>query len=309
LLGKQISSNDPIFVFTDPGIDDALALAMLARSEKLRLFGACGVDGNVSPQIATTNLAGLLRLFGAKDTSVFKSPINDPVHEYPVDVHGKDGLGKIRIAKARIPRKKVLADFLQSQKNRFQILSLGPLTAVADILEKFPEVAKQVSRIVMMGGGFERGNVTPYAEFNIYTNPEAAELVFSSFIPKIVIPLDVTEKVKLESKDLEMLRTRRTAAARALAGMLLFYFNFEKKKENGFFGGYMHDPSVVAAISNPELFKFRQAKVRVDTSNSETRGRTVAKFSHGKKANSWVALDVDEKGVRSVIMDGLLGRA
>jgi len=309
LSQKSLSSVDePIFVFTDPGIDDALALAILARSKKLRLLGACGVDGNVSSRIATVNLAGLLRLFGAKDTPVFQSLVDDPVHEYPTHVHAKNGLGDIRINQPRLQGKPDLAEFLRSRRSSFQILSLGPLTTVADLLKQAPGLTKRISRIVLMGGGFARGNVTPYAEFNIYTNPEAADAVFRSSIPKIVVPLDVTERVKLEASDLKTLeQIKRNKVAKALTGMLLFYFNFEKK-ESGLFGGYMHDPSAVVAITNPELFRFRQAVVCVDTSSDETRGRTVAKFSRGRKANSWIVLGVNEEAVRSVIMQGLIGK-
>ncbi len=168
---KILSNNDPVFVFTDPGIDDALALAMLVRSKSLQMIGACGVDGNVSSRIATSNLAGLLKLFGAGDTPVFQSSINDPEHEYPAHVHGKNGLGNIQIVKPRSKNKEDLVSFLKS-KGRFQVLSLGPLTAVAQLLKNSPNVAGNISRIVMMGGGIANGNVTRYAEFNIYSNPE-----------------------------------------------------------------------------------------------------------------------------------------
>ncbi len=90
--------------------------------------------------------------------------------------------------------------------------------------------------------------------------------------------------------------------------MLKFYFNFEKKA-HGFIGGYMHDPSAVVAMTNPDLFQFRQANVRVDTTGNETRGRTVAKFSRSSEANTWIALGVDGEASRSVIMEGLMSSA
>ena len=300
---KILAINDPVFVFSDPGIDDALALAMLARSKSLQMIGACGVDGNVSSQIAASNLGGLLKLFGAGETPVFRSSLEDPEHDYPVHVHGKNGLGNFRIVKPRLQNRGDLSSFLKS-KGRFQILSLGPLTAVAELLNS-AEVTGNISRIVMMGGGIANGNVTSYAEFNIYSNPEAADIVFSSSVPKVLIPLDVTEKVILYPEDLGVLKRKRSAAAKAISGMLKFYFNFEMK-ERGFFGGYMHDPSAVVAMTNPDLFKFRQAIVRVDTTGNTTRGRTVAKFSRSKEANTWVALGVDAEASRSVIMEGLV---
>ena len=305
----QFSSDDPVFIFTDPGIDDALALAMLSRSDGVQLIGACGVDGNVPSRTAATNLADLFRLFGVRDAPVFRSSIEDPPHEYPISVHGKNGLGTVKIAKTHLQNKhKVLSDYLMLQP-RFQILSLGPLTAVADLLNKSPEIINRIARCVIMGGGFARGNVTRYAEFNIYSNPEAADQVFRSSLSKILVPLDVTEKVKLYGRDLERLKTsKRKAVARALSGMLRYYFDFEKNS-TGFYGGYMHDPSAVLAISNPKLFKFRRAVVRVDTTVAETRGRTIARFSTERAANTFVAMEVDAKSARSEIMKSLINSA
>ncbi len=296
-----------MFVFTDPGIDDALALAMMASSSRPRMIGACGVDGNVPSRLASANLAGLLRLFGAGGIPVFQSTVNDPVHEYPVHVHGKNGLGNIKIVKPRPPRGQAmpLVDFLKSRGN-FQILSLGPLTALSDLLKKSPNIAAQISRCVIMGGGIVRGNVTHYAEFNIHSNPDAADDIFRSAIPKILVPLDVTEKVKLYPEDRKELQRSGRRAAGMLAGMLQFYFNFQKK-ENGFYGGYMHDPSAVVAMTNPELFEFRRAEVRVDTTGRRTRGRTTASFSRNGHANTWITTGVKAEAVRSVIMEKLLG--
>lgn len=307
---SRFSSRDPVFVFTDPGIDDALALAMATSSDETKLIGACGVDGNVPSKLATANLAGLLSLFGARDIPVFQSAIDDPPHEYPIEVHGKNGLGNVRIGEKRatVRRKKALPNYLKSQK-RFQILSLGPLTVVADLLSKSPEVASQISRCVIMGGGFAKGNVTPYAEFNIHSNPEAADEVFQLDIPKILVPLDVTEKVKLFREDLEKLgRSKRRRVERVLVGMLRYYFNFEEKT-NGFFGGYMHDPAAVLAITRPELFKFRRGAVRVETSSAETRGRTIVRSSRGRGANTWIASEVDAKSARTAIMEALIKAA
>ena len=303
---KQIpnSSEDPIFVFTDPGIDDALALAMITRSTTPRLIGACGVDGNVPSLLSSSNLAGLLTLFGAKDIPVFRSDVDDPVHEYPTHVHGKNGLGNVRILKPRFRKGQNLASFLSSQ-GRFQILSLGPLTAVASLLRTSPQIVSQISRCVIMGGGFGKGNVTPYAEFNVHSNPEAAGEVFRSNVTKLLVPLDVTEKVRLYGGDLERLkRSGNSPVSKSIAGMLRFYFNFEKKKK-GFLGGYMHDPSAFVAMIHPELFEFRRAEVTVDTVG-KTRGRTIAKFSRSRHASTWIALGVDEPAVRSVIMEGLI---
>ena len=300
LPSKRIST--PTFIFTDPGIDDALALAIAAVSPNLQVIGACGVDGNVPSRSATRNLQSLLQLFGMRNVPVFQSAVDDPVHDYPTHVHGKNGLGDVRIKLSKKYKEKDLGDYLKNFQGKFQILSLGPLTAVADLFAKTPEIVDQVSRCVIMGGGIAGGNVTPYAEFNIYSNPEAADWIFRSNVQKILLPLDVTEKVRLHQEDLETLQMKRGQKARALSGMLQFYFNFQKGS-NGIYGGFMHDPTAVLAITNPELFHFRRARVRVDV-NGETRGRTVAIYA--RDGSTQIATKVDEDAARSEIMAKLL---
>src|SRR5271166_4353537 len=151
-MASKISS-DPVFIVTDPGIDDALALAM-ATSKTLGLYviGACGVDGNVPMNLASSNLARLFKLFGAEDIPIFQSGIDDPKHEYPYSVHGRNGLGNVRLepVSSNITSHN-LSEFLKS-KGRFRILSLGPLTAVSKLIEKSPGVARQISECVIMGG-------------------------------------------------------------------------------------------------------------------------------------------------------------
>jgi len=302
----QRRSLDPIFIFTDPGIDDTLALAMAtSKVLDLPIIGACGVDGNVPPNLASENLARLFKLFGADDIPVFQSGIDDPKHEYPYSVHGRNGLGNVKLVKAssRISRDGMV-EFIKS-KGRIRILSLGPLTVVSELIEKSPEITKQISQCVIMGGGIAGGNVTPYAEFNIYSNPKAADNVFLSSIPKVLVPLDITEKVCLYSEDLELLKRSARMATRKVAKMLEFYFEFQRKLD-GFFGGYMHDSTALVAMIRPDLFHFRMAEIRVDTTGKKTRGRTVSKFSNeAKHANTKIAVNVDEDSVRSVIMNTL----
>jgi len=296
-------SRDPIFIFTDPGIDDALALAMAtSESFHLRIIGACAVDGNVPAKVAGANLSRLFRLFGAGAVPVFQSSLNDPTHDYPYSVHGRNGLGNVKLAESKSHVQiNGVADFLKTQ-GRFRILSMGPLTAVSELIAESPEVAKQISECVIMGGGISLGNVTPYTEFNIHSNPDAADGVFRSDVAKVLVPLDITEKVCLYSGDLELLKRSRRQKTKRLAEMLEFYFRFQRKK-NGFFGAYMHDPTAVAAMVTPELFRFRKAEVRVDTTRGKTRGRTVATFS--QRGDTRIAVSVEAAAVRTVIMDAL----
>lgn len=299
----------PVFIFTDPGIDDALALAMITAAHEIDIIGACGVDGNVPSSTATANLEWLLGFFGAADVPVFQSTLDDPKHKYPAQVHGKDGLGDIQLVKSRTEKSKKrenLSDYLKSRGKNFQILSLGPLTAVADLIQRSPKIQDKISRVVIMGGGIKGGNETQFAEFNVYSNPEAADYVFRSRLQKVLLTLDITERVRLYPDDLGKLKRRGGEKADAVAGMLQFYFDFQEES-TGFYGGYMHDPTAVLAVTDPQVFEFKSATVRVDTGAGETRGRTIADFTQGREANTLVAVNVDESKARIRIMELLEG--
>jgi len=307
---NSLHKRQPLFVFTDPGIDDAVALAMVSLRSDLDLFGACGVDGNVPADLASTNTLKIFNLVPSKNVPVFRGPsIRTSSFEYPVWVHGRNGLGNVRLPRpmqAILPGK-ALNNFLKRKKS-FKVLSLGPLTALSTLLEESPEIAKKVSECVIMGGAIERGNVTPYAEFNIYADPEAADKVFRADLPKVLIPLDITEKVCLFPRDLALISGAKNKSVRQIVKMLKFYFDFQRKKD-GFNGGYMHDPTALVALIHPALFRFKRALVEVDTSKGKFRGRTVARFSRiRRKSNTMVACAVNVEKVRSVIIGDLLNQ-
>ena len=153
---------------------------------------------------------------------------------------------------------------------------LGPLTNIATALEKAPDIAERIQQIVLMGGAyFEVGNVTPAAEFNIYVDPQAADIVFNSGIEIVVMPLDVTHKALVTKERNAAFRSIGNAVGTAVAQMTDFFERFDREKY-GSPGAPLHDPCVTAYLIHPELFSGRHVNVEIETSSELTMGMTVA---------------------------------
>ena len=153
---------------------------------------------------------------------------------------------------------------------------LGPLTNIATALQRAPEIAGRVQQIVLMGGAyFEVGNITPTAEFNIYVDPEAADIVFRSGIDIVVMPLDVTHKALVTKTRNDAFRALGTPAGVAVAQMTDFFERFDKEKY-GSAGAPLHDPCVTGYLIRPDLFTGRHVNVEIETASPLTLGMTVA---------------------------------
>jgi purine nucleosidase len=199
-------------------------------------------------------------------------------------VHGKTGLDgpDLPEPKKRLEAKHgvdYIVDALRAaEPGAITLATLGPLTNIALALVKAPDIAPRVREIVMMAGAyFEVGNITPAAEFNVYVDPEAADIVLRSGIPITMIPLDVTHGVLSTRARLDAFRAVGKRAATAAAEMLEFSERFDLAKY-GNIGAPLHDPCVIAYLLKPELFKGRQINVTIETASELTMGMTVADY-------------------------------
>lgn len=155
------------------------------------------------------------------------------------------------------------------------VCTLGPLTNIGMALVKEPRIAPKISELVMMGGAFfEGGNTTPAAEFNIYVDPHAAHLVFTSGVPIVMMPLDVTHQALTTDDRLRSFADLGTEAGTAVAGMLDFYDRHDKEKY-GIEGGPLHDPTVIAYLLEPDIFAGKHVNVEIETAPTITQGMTV----------------------------------
>jgi purine nucleosidase len=178
------------------------------------------------------------------------------------------------------------------------LCTLGPLTNVALALQRAPDIAPRIRQIVMMGGGFfEGGNITPAAEFNIYVDPHAADVVFRSGVPLVVMPLDVTHQVLTTRKRVDAMRALGSPVAKATVELLEFFERFDVEKY-GSDGGPLHDPCVIAYLLQPELFQGRDCNVTVETGSELTMGMTVVDWwgVTSRPRNATVMRSVDADG-------------
>src|SRR5210317_1559275 len=162
----------------------------------------------------------------------------------------------------------------EQPSNTVTLCPLGPLTNIAMALRKAPDIASRVQEIVLMGGAyFEVGNITPAAEFNIYVDPEAAEIVFKAGAPITVMPLDVTHKALVTKSRNDAFRDLGTHVGIAVGEMTDFFERFDKEKY-GTAGAPLHDPTVIAYLLKPKLFTGRFINVEIETKSTLTRGMT-----------------------------------
>ncbi|HMF66797.1 MAG TPA: nucleoside hydrolase [Phyllobacterium sp.] len=272
-----------IIIDTDPGQDDALAILLAFASPELEVLGVTVVAGNVSLALTELNARKICELAGRPDARVFAGadrPLMRPLVTAE-HVHGKTGLdGPDLPEPAMMLQDQHAVDFIietlrTEEAGSVTLCALGPLTNIAQVLIRAPELAPRIREIVLMGGGFfEGGNITPTAEFNIYVDPHAAQIVLRSGVPVVILPLDVTHKALTTAKRIERFRAMGTKAGNASVALLEFFERFDEEKY-GSDGGPLHDPNVIAYLLKPELYRGRHCNVVVDAANELTLGMTV----------------------------------
>jgi purine nucleosidase len=304
-----------IIIDTDPGQDDALAILLALASRELDVLGITAVAGNVPLNLTQRNARTICELGGRPETRVFAGAIRPLVRAWvgAEAVHGKTGLDGPDLPEPTMPLQKqhavdFIVDTLMSEPSgTITLCALGPLTNVALALIREPDIAGRIKQIVLMGGGFfEGGNVTPTAEFNIYVDPHAADVVFNSGIPIVVMPLDVTHKALTTSKRIAMFRGLGTRVGTAVAEMIEFFERFDEEKY-GSDGGPLHDPCVIAYLLQPQLFEGRLCNVTVETASELTMGMTVIDWwgVTNRPKNATVMRDIDHDAFFKLLVDRL----
>ena len=272
----------PLVIDTDPGIDDAMAIAYAAAHPDLDLIGLTTVFGNVPVATATRNALGIVEMAGRRVPVAEGAgrPLVRPPPPPPDSVHGADGLGDLPppMPASRTdprPAARFLVEAAASRPGEVTVCALGPLTNLAEALALDPNFAGNVARVVVMGGAVERpGNVTAHAEANIWSDPHAAAAVLAAGWPVTLVGLDVTQRVICAPADFTGLARAAPVVGGFLEKAARFYFRFHRER-HGLDGCHMHDPTAVIAITDPGLFRIREAPVEV-TVNGEEAGRTRA---------------------------------
>ncbi len=310
-----MSAKRRIIIDTDPGQDDAVAILLALGSPELEVVGITAVAGNVPLRLTEKNARKICELAGRPDIKVFSGAIRPLVRELVTaeEVHGKTGLNGPELPEPVMklqdgPAVDFIVETLMGEDSgTITLCPLGPLTNIALALIREPRIASRIKEIVLMGGGFfEGGNVTPAAEFNIFVDPHAADIVFRSGIPIVMMPLDVTHKALTSAVRTQAFRDLGTRVGNATADMLEFFERFDEEKY-GTDGGPLHDPCVIAYLLKPALFKGRNCNVSVETASELTMGMTVIDWWGVTKRpkNALVMRDIDHDGFFALLVERL----
>ena len=274
-----------IIIDTDPGQDDAVAILLaLASPENIEVLGITAVAGNVPLTMTQKNVRIVCELAGKPDVKVYAGCASPLARELVTaeHVHGKTGLDGSDLPDPQMPLQAThAAEFIAETLRRepsgtVTLCPLGPLTNIATAFLNAPDIKERVGQIVLMGGAyFEVGNITPAAEFNIYVDPEAADIVFNSGCDIVVMPLDVTHKALTTKPHVDGFRAMGTKIGETVAAWTDFFERFDKEKY-GSLGAPLHDPCVIAYLIEPEIFSGRHINVEIETVSDLTRGMTVA---------------------------------
>lgn len=295
----------------DPGHDDALAILLAAKHSDL--LGVTTVSGN-APLAATTHNALLTLQIAGSEVPVHAGTARPLVAEarHAPDIHGESGLGGpvlpvLTQTAAGHDAVRFIIDTVRNEDNVW-IVAVGPLTNVALALREAPDIAGRLAGISVMGGSAGFGNRTATAEFNIWADPEAAQMVFSSGVKLIMCGLNLTHQFMLYEADVARIRVLDNPVATFAAELLSFYARAYADVFSGRAEGPLHDPCAVLAVTHPELLKTEPRHVEVELRGEHTRGMTVVDergVHPSAAANVQVAYSIDREGALELLVETL----
>jgi len=285
-LALPASAAKKIIIDTDPGTDDALALMLALNSPELDVRAVTVVPGNVTAAMGLENALRMISLANRCDIPV-AGGAQHPLFQKLITAefwHGKNGLGNVELpaSKCKVdPRfgPDLIIQLVHASPHEITLVPVGPLTNIALAVEKDPSIVPLVKGVILMGGSISGGNVTAAAEFNIYNDPEAAQIVFQAGWPLTMVGLEVGDKALFTHKYLDELGQTRGPVNDFIVSVLKFMVNLSGTF--GASGSPMYDPSAVAVATDSTLVKVQEMHVDVETRGKFTRGETVGN-RHGE---------------------------
>ena len=301
----------------DVGVDDALALILALHSPELEVKAVTGVNGNVPLAQVFENIKKVLFLLQPPHKPMIAAGADRPLKGksvYAHSVHGKDGLGG-----AKIDQKKgeewweifpghaddLITKTARQYPDEFTLIATGPLTNLALALQKDLEGMRNLKEIVIMGGAVRtKGNITPYAEFNIFSDPLAAKLVFESGLPITLVPLDVTHQVSLTSQWIEeRIKPLNNPFSNFVTEAIGYDMGTRRFRNREAI--FLHDPLAVGVVVNPNLVKKESLSIQIETEEGQYFGK-ILEVRKGPKID--VCLGVDAKGFLELFVSRLCSR-
>ncbi|MGA0850486.1 MAG: nucleoside hydrolase [Candidatus Nanopelagicaceae bacterium] len=293
---------EKIIFDTDPGIDDALALLLLAAAPELDLLAITVTHGNTSQEKCLSNALKLVELLGIEQVPVARGAQEPLVKELSVaeETHGDGGLGYAVLPEPKVkPIQESAHDLIirlvNENPGQITLLCVGPMTNIALALLKQPQIAKNIKRIVAMGGSIHYpGNSTPQSEYNVFCDPESYEIVLNAGVDFTLVPLDVTYQCLLTTQHIEQITLARPEIKNFIKESTRFYIEFHAKYQ-GIQGCAINDPLAAAILIDPTLVENRDYFLSVDLSGGSSRAKTIADhYGALKKApNAKVSMTVE----------------
>jgi len=290
----------PVIIDCDPGIDDAIALIIAFKSTELEIVGITTVAGNQTLDKTTRNALALVEAFD--QTIPVASGSEYPLFREQVTagyVHGKSGLKNLILPE---PKRQALPDAIvfiyeeaKKANGQLEIVAVGPLTNIAQLLLIYPDVKPLIKRVTIMGGGHCYGNITPSAEFNFFADPEAAKVVFESGLDLVMVGLDVTVADGLSRADIERLFKSHNKETEIISFILNDMVNAEGSGYKAL--AYIHDAMALLSLTYPKMLEGDDYHVDIETQSQLTYGKSVVDIygvTH-KPKNAWVALKVNSE--------------
>lgn len=300
-----------IILDSDPGHDDAVAIMLALSNEKLDLLAIAVEAGNQTLEKTGRNTLNLVEYFNVDIPVALgeSHPLKKKLETCP-KIHGESGLDGFNFPKTKRQFDNLSAAELMRkillENDKVTLVPTGPLTNIAILLTKYPEVKPHIEEIVLMGGSIGFGNVTPAAEFNIFVDPEAADIVFRSGLVIKMMGLDVTRKVKLTFDMLNDFRKISNKASVLFCDLMKVFID-NQKNVFGFEGAPLHDPVTIAYLIDPSVVTLKEMNTEIDVSGGPSYGRTNCdQFNYlNRKPNSFVAIDIDINKYWKIIKNGL----
>ena len=305
----------PLIIDSDPGLDDALAIGLAVARPEIDLLAVTSVGGNADVRHCTENALRLLHAFGRSDIPVAEGAAGPLTGEVvrATAIHGEGGIGRTVLPKSPAAARPegavaLIARILRDSTETVAIAPIGPLTNIAILIRLHPGLVERISHLSIMGGSIGEGNTTISAEFNIYADPEAADIVFRAGIPITMMGLDVTHQATLDAAAAGRLRATGTGSGAVAAELV----DFAIERVGQWYGGTttaIHDAVAVAHLAIPDLVSVAGYNVRVDTTDGPARGRTVCEGlarrmeRYGLQPNAEVGIRIDSKRFEDLLVD------
>jgi inosine-uridine nucleoside N-ribohydrolase len=270
-----------VIIDTDPGTDDALAIFLALNSPELKIEALTPVAGNVPLSLTLPNALRLLEIAGRKDIPVAAGADRPLVRRLitATYAHGENGLGGVQFPE---PTTKPVSEsatqlirrVVHASPHEIHLIAIGPLTNIATAFKEDPELPHLIPSLTIMGGSLSGGNVSPAAEFNVYVDPEAAQIVFDSGVPLTMVGLDVTRRAMLREEDIQRMENSRKPEGRA-AGKIARASMNHLRQTLATGGPAMHDSLAMGTFLDPSVVTLQDLRVEIETTGTFTAGETI----------------------------------